>query len=151
MNIRFATKKDASKLLEYFGFYKDKKYSSSRVKYFLDYGKTVIAIEGKDVLGLMQYQIKENPKHGLAELEEVFVYKSHREKGVATKLLGFVIGSVRKEFNKKKITPRKLMLFVIEDNVAARKLYEKAGFKQVANVGDLFEEGKTDLLYTLDL
>jgi len=151
MKICFATKKDTKLLREYFKFYNDAVYSAARIKYFLNYGKTIIAKEGSELVGLMQWHIKENPRHGLAELEEVFVHKDHRKKGIATKLINFAIASIRKEFAAKNIRARKVMLFVLEENLAAQKLYENAGFVKAANVGELFADGKNDLFYVLDL
>jgi len=151
MKISFASKKDKKQLLKYFGFYRDADYSAARVDYFLKYGKTIIAKENREIIGLMQWHVKENPNHGLAEIEEVFVYGAYRGKGVATKLLKFVTKSIRAHFREKKIRARKVFLFVLKKNKVARRLYEKAGFRKVASVGELFEDKKKDLLYALDL
>jgi len=54
-------------------------------------------------------------------------------------------------FSDIRFKPRKIFLFVSKNNIPARRLYEKLGFKLISEVGNLFSDKETELFYTLDL
>jgi len=66
--------------------------------------------------------LKKSAKNGLL-LDVITVVKEARGKGIGTALLSFII-----DFAEKERLPM-IRLFVIEQNIKARKLYERMGFK----------------------
>ncbi len=95
--------------------------------------------------------MKEDPKAGVVEIEEVHVAEAYRGKGIGSALVTHTIQSVKKRFKKFDITPRKIFLFVAKENRAARALYEKHGFTLITDIGPLFSDAETVVLYWLDL
>lgn len=153
MNIKasLAAKEDKNQLLKYFEHYKVEEIIENRVDCYLSHNFTVVAKDGDQIIGVLQWYAKEDPNAGVVEFEEVHVSEDYRGKGVGSLLIEFAIQSVRDYFKEIKIKPRKIFLFVNKENKAARALFEKYGFKLVSEVGDLFSENKMELLYSLKM
>ena len=151
IKISLAGKKDRKRLLNFFRHYGGMKLIEKRVDCYLCYNFTVIAKDNGRIVGVLQWYAKENPEDGLAEFEEVFVLKKYRSKGIGSMITGYAIRSVNEYFRKLRIKPRKIFLFVSKKNMAARKLYEKHGFRKVASVGNLFRDNVKELIYSLRL
>ncbi|MBU1204411.1 MAG: GNAT family N-acetyltransferase [Nanoarchaeota archaeon] len=146
-----ATTKDKNQLFGYFKHYKVKEIIENRIDCYLSHNFTVVAKENDKIVGTLQWHIKEDPKIGLVEFEEIHVLEKYRGKGIGSSLLKFAIQSVNDYFRKIKIKPRKIFLFVDKKNKSARDLYEKYGFKLISEVGDLFSDHEVEFLYSLNL
>ncbi len=151
IKISTATIKDKLQLMNYLKHYKDKKFTQKRVECYLTHNFTVIAKNDDAIVGMLQWHVKEDPNDGLAELEEVHVMKEYRQKGIGTQMIELAIQSIKEYFKKKGYKPRKIFLFVGKDNLPGKALYEKHGFKYVADVGNLFHDEEIELFYTLEL
>jgi len=151
MEIRKATLKDAEKLREFFRHYKSEELIKNRVECYIKHNSTLIAVDNENIAGAVQWQVKENPNAGVAELEEMFVTENYRKQGIGSELLKYLIEDVKQFFSSKGIKPRKIYLFVSKNNPAARKLYEKHGFKPIAEVNDLFTDNRNEVFYCLAL
>ena len=81
----------------------------------------------------------------------MFVLDSYRGKGIASKMLDLAIKSVKEYFEAIREKPRRIFLFVSENNTGARALYEKKGFKPISSVGDLFRDSNTEMFYSMKL
>lgn len=130
IKIALATEKDKKQLLVFFKPYKVEKILNNRVDCYLSHNFTIVAKDKNKIVGVLQWYIKENPQNGLVE---------------------FAIQSIKNFFKKIKINPRRIYLFVSENNKVARALYEKYNFKYVSNVGYLFSDKEKDLIYILKL
>jgi len=151
IKITLAAEKDKEQLLAFFKHYKIKKISKNRVECYLSHNFTIVAKDKNKIIGILQWYIKENPQNGLVEFEEVFVSKNYRNKKIGSLMVEFAIQSVKNFFKKIKINPRRIYLFVSENNKIARALYEKHNFKNIANVGWLFSDKEKELIYILKL
>lgn len=149
--VGLASEKDRKQLLEFFKHYKVREAINNMVACYLSHNFSVIAKYADTIVGLLQWHVKENPKLGLVEFEEVFVVESHRRKGIGTLLLEYAIQSVRDYFRKIGIKHRKIFLFVGKNNASARALYERHGFRFISEVGNLFFDTETELFYSLNL
>lgn len=78
------------------------------------------AVDKNELLGFVELQMLEGK---VARINGLTVKPEHRKKGVAKKLLDYVLG-----FLKKKGVGRVLLL-VKQGNEAAKRVYSKAGFK----------------------
>lgn len=145
-----ASKKDEKQLIKWFNHYNNKKIIKNRVECYINHNFTLIAKYEKKIIGVLQWLVKEDPKSGIAEFEEIFIKQDHRGKGIASMLVEMAINEVKKEFTKHGFTPRKIFLFVSKGTPAV-KLYEKHGFKFIANLGKILSDSSDDLFYTLDL
>ncbi|MBS3055765.1 GNAT family N-acetyltransferase [Candidatus Pacearchaeota archaeon] len=151
IKITLATKKDKNYLLSYFEHYKIKGLIENRVNCYILHNFTVIARTNNKIIGVLQWYIKEDPRAGVVEFEEVHVSEKYRNKGVGDLLIKFAIRSVRDYFKKIQIKPRKIFLFVEKNNKAAISLYKKYKFKFISEVGRLFSDKEIQLFYSRNL
>jgi len=151
IKVALATKKDKDGLISYFKHYGIKEIIRNRVDCYTSHNFTVVAKDGADIIGVLQWHVKEDPRMGVVEFEEVHIKEGYRGRGICSELIKCSIWFVNVFFKKIKVKPRKIFLFVSKQNKIARKLYEKHGFKLVSDVGDLFSDNKTELFYILDL
>ena len=87
IHVHSATQADKEQLLKYFGQYGIEGFAEKRVSTYLDYGFTIVAKDGKRLVGTVQWYVKENPLCGVAEFEEVHVQEPYRGRGIGTLLL----------------------------------------------------------------
>jgi ribosomal protein S18 acetylase RimI-like enzyme len=151
IKVTLANEKNRNQLNEYFKHYQIKEIIKNRVNCYISHNFTIVAKEKNIIVGVLQWYVKEDPKAGVIEFEEIHVKEEYRGKGIGSMLIKFAIQSVKNYFNKMKIKPRKIFLFVNKENKIARNLYEKQGFKFVSEVGNLFSDKDTELFYILDL
>ena len=149
--IRKANIEDKLQLVEIFQHYQNEIIIQKRIECYLSHNNTVIAQKEKDIIGKIQWYIKEDPNMGIAELEEVYVLEEFRNKGIGSGLINFSLRSIEDFFTALEIIPRRVFLFVDEKNTAARKMYEKNGFKHICKIEDLFIDNETTLIYILNL
>ena len=146
--ISSATRKDCKELMIWFKHYESKSLIKKRVECYIEHNSTIIAKCDDKIVGVLQWYIKEEPDDGVAEIEEVFVSKEYRRSGIGSLLVSSAIDFIKKYFIKLRCKPRIIFLLVGKDNVAARKLYEKHGFKFVNSVGNLFADDEEELFYS---
>jgi len=150
IKITSASRKDRPELIKWFKFYSRRSAILKRIDCYTSHNFTVIAKDKNKIVGVLQWYAKEEPRHGLAEFEEVFVLDKYRGKGIGFRIVEFAIKSVKDHFKKLNFKARKIFLFVEKNNLAARYVYEKNGFKFVAEAGNLFDDGAIELLYVLN-
>jgi ribosomal protein S18 acetylase RimI-like enzyme len=148
---KLADSEDKKELIKFFKFYNNEFFIKKRVENYIKYNYSVVAKKNKNIIGLLQFYIKENPNSGVAEFEEVFVDEDFRGQKIASKLLELSILHVKQIFIENNIKPRKIFLFVGKENFGARKLYEKYGFTCISEFNDLFQDHHKELFYCLDL
>ena len=146
-----ATIADKKAMSEYLKHYGTKKIIEKRVDCYLSHNHTVLAKDGDKIVGMIQWLIKEYPRFGVAEFEEVYVLEKYQNKGIGSQLLDFTISAVGNYLKKLNIMPRKIFLFVSKNNTDARGLYEKHGFKHIGEAGKLFSDKEIKLVYVRDL
>lgn len=151
MEIKKATSNDRELLKKSFKHYKFSNFIENRVDCYLSHNNTIIALENSQLIGMVQWKIKEDPNLGVAEFEEIFVEKDFRGKGVGSALLKFSIQTVKGYFKNIGVNSRRIYLFVNENNKNAQHLYEKFEFKCISNLGNLFSDTEKELFYVLDL
>ncbi len=151
MIIQVADNNDKEELINYFNHYKNEKIIKNRVESYLKYNKMIIAKENNKIVGVLQWHIKENPQSGVVEFEEIFVNKELRGKGIGSKLVDFAIKDVKEYFISNNLKSRKIFLFTNKNNIPARKLYEKYGFKFIAELNELFSDNEKEVFYCLSL
>lgn len=151
MEIKKATSNDRELLIKSFKHYKFSNFIENRVECYLSHNNTIIAVENNQLIGTVQWQIREDLNLGVAEFEEIFVIKEFQGKGVGLALLKFSIQTVKDFFKDIGVKSRRIYLFVNENNKNARHLYEKFEFKCISNLGNLFSDTENELFYALDL
>ncbi|MHA2392784.1 MAG: GNAT family N-acetyltransferase [Promethearchaeota archaeon] len=122
-----------------------------RAECYLTHKNTILAKRGNEIIGKALYYVKDDPNESVVEFEELYVFEDFRRKGIGSELINSTINAAWRYFENHGIRPRRVFLYTGEDNLHARKLYEKFGFENVANVGHLFGDNQNALLYVLDL
>ena len=151
INISLATRSDKEQLLSFFKHYQNQRLINYRVDCFLSHNFTVIAKDDQKMVGVLQWSIKEDPKMGVVEFEEVNIIKDYQGQGIGSQLIKFAIESVKNYFSQINLTPRKIFLFVSQENKIAQNLYKKFGFQPVSKVGNLFSESEIEEIYVFKL
>ncbi len=146
-----ATIKDKKALSTYFKHYGAPKIAEKRAECYLLHNHTILAKDSNTIVGMLQWLIKEDPRAGVAEFEEVHVLEGYRNKGIGSQMIDFAIKEIAKHFKKINIAPRKIFLFVSKNNADARGLYEKHGFRRIGEAGNLFSEKEIELLYAREM
>lgn len=149
--VKSANKKDKDGLLKFFEHYNNETLSKNRIECYLSHNHTVVAKDNSKIIGIAQWYVKENPKAGVAEIEEVYVLDEYRKQGIGSKIIKFTIDSIKNNFDKIGLEPKKIYLFVSKNNSSAITLYQKAGFQEINPVGNLFDDSETELFYCLNL
>lgn len=128
-------------------------YETARkfVEMYLDhYFVKIVEVEGRNVGRLIWFQ-REDPRLGWAEILDLWIEEEYRRRGFGFKLLQETIKDIKAHYNSMGHQARCVILFTSENNVGARKLYEKAGFRKVGYGGYVSEDGTPELLYALNL
>ncbi|MCK4758189.1 MAG: GNAT family N-acetyltransferase [Thermoplasmata archaeon] len=149
--VSIATKSDKPQLLEFFKHYSNPEILESRIDCYLSHNSTILAKDGGKIVGTLQWHIKEDPSCGIVEFEEFHVLESHRGKGIGSALLEKGIQSVKDTFSELGIEPRRIFAFVGTQHDAARRVFEKSGFEQISEVGNLLSDSEIDLIYCLEI
>ena len=80
------------------------------------------AFDGRQLAGIAGFYIQPGPKHAhKGMLWGMYVRPTHRATGLGRKLVEAIIEQARRQVEL-------LQLFVVSDNLAARRLYQKLGF-----------------------
>jgi ribosomal protein S18 acetylase RimI-like enzyme len=109
----------------------------------------LVEADGKIVGGLIWFP-RENPELGWAEILDVWIDESYRRRGLGFRLIIEVIKNIESHFESFGHKAKCVILFTSENNISARRLYEKAGFKKVGYGGYVADDGTRELLYSLN-
>ena len=154
VDITTASKADAPRLIEIFSS-TDLKTSVEESRWFvncyLDYHHVLLAKVNGAILGACLWRIEGERYSGLGWVENLWVEEEFRKLGIGEKLLARAIKDIRDFFSDHGVKPRKVVLMTQEERKSARTLYEKLGFRNVADIEDMYDPGGHDMLYMLDL
>lgn len=122
---------------------------------FLENGWISAAWRNSELMGVLTWMPREAAKHGLVEIIDLWVEPEERRKGVGGRLIDHAIVQMRKYYQRFGSNLRKVMVFTGASNkyFAARKLYEKKGFRIAATIppGTLDNPQYVEFLYVLQL
>lgn len=150
--ICLAGKKDTIQLRDYFKktVNDPKKFVANRIIYYLKNHFIVLAKDKEKqdkIIGHLFFQAKENPRLGVGEFEAMHVLEDYRGMGIGTLLCSKSVDYANDYFKKYNSKMRCLYLFTREDNTAAIKAYENAGFKKQSLVGKIFDSNAPDEVF----
>lgn len=154
IQIARAEENDLPRLIEIFAD-PDLKTSKDESEWFVscyhDYHHILVAKVDGTIQGACFWRIEGERYSGLAWIENVWVEAGFRKLGLGQKLLERAVEDVKSFFSEHGVKPRKVVLTTQEERTAARKLYGRLGFNQVASVTGMYDPGGHDILYMLDL
>jgi len=131
--------------------YHNREEASWFVKSFFYYHHVKLVKYEGNLVGALFWNVVEEKHHGLTEVRDFWIDESFRRRGLGERILRSAIKDMKRLFAENDFVLRKVMVTTGDDNVPARKLYEKVGFQQSAALPDLFARGETELIYILTL
>ena len=150
--IEDAKKEDVDRLAEIYSspdLHRMKDRALWYVNCYFDYHHIKIARVDGVIQGACFWRIEGEKVWGFGWIEDLWVEKEHRKKGLGEKLLRAALDEMKIFFEKDGIRMRRVALTTDMINKNARQLYEKLGFRNVANITDIYEEDKDSLFYVL--
>jgi len=156
MNAKIAnpTKEDVERLIDIYSaphLYHTKEEAARYVKQFYDYHHIKVVKLNGALAGMLTWRVESEKHHGIMVLDDLWIEEGFRRRGLGEKLVKVSIEDAEGVFRKAGFALRKVMLTTAEDNVSARRLYEKLGFEKSAVLDDLYGKGGNELVYILTL
>lgn len=141
LTFRLANESDEDILISQFDHYNNKLLQKKRAECYIHHNSTFFMILDNEIIGRIQWYIKEDPRLGVVELEEIFICERYRHRGYGYKFLKAAISIIKKNT----IPLHSIFLFVGKENHAMVNIMKKMDFKQVAIISNLFK--KDEIVY----
>ncbi|MHA2141155.1 MAG: N-acetyltransferase family protein [Candidatus Thorarchaeota archaeon] len=100
--------------------------------------RTILCLEGETVIGTLSWETRGGLDDGVVELIGLGVNPECRRQGVAKELVQTLIHDVAKHYSNNDHILRVIYLFMEKGNEGGRAFYKSLGFKEVADVPDLY-------------
>lgn len=117
----------------------DASIGNYNIKPMAKYGQVYVILNGADIVSVIE--VMSSFDRELAYIYGVCTNASYQNKGMANKLLTYVLDEL------KKYEIKKVQLTVGIDNIIAQKLYSKFNFKIKENLKDEYRDGEERYLY----
>ena len=149
MDVRLATQADLGHLVAaYMTHVNPSRREADRfARVHMGYDRALLAEEGGIVLAGLTWGVREDARSGLAQVTGVAVSERARRRGLATLLTLMALEDMDVVFRARGGALRRAYVWVDQADLAARRLWEKLAFKQVAQVPDHVKPGRTELIY----
>ncbi len=146
IKIRLATDNDKEMIMKSFSHYDNSQLIKNRVNFYIDNGRTLLACENEKMLGRIQFYMKEDPADGLFEIEEFYVLDEYRNQGIGQMLVDNALQHMKKFCEENNVNFKTVFAFMNKDNMAAKKVFEKFGFKEMSEIPKLFGNETTVIM-----
>lgn len=149
MDVRLATVNDLSHLVAAFMTHVNpsRREADRFSRLHLGYDRALLAEEGGIVLAGLTWGVRDDARNGLAQITGVAVSDRARRRGLATLLTLMALEDMDVVFRARGGTLRRAYVWADQADLAARRLWEKLAFKQVAQLPDHVKAGRTELVY----
>lgn len=149
MDVRLATDKDLGHLVAAFTTHVNpsRREADRFARIHMGYDRALLAEEGGIVLAGLTWGLRDDPRNGLAQITGVAVSDRARRRGLATLLTLMALEDMDVVFRSRGSSLRRTFLYADQGDLAARRLWEKLGFRSVAQIPDHVKAGRTELVY----
>lgn len=149
MDVRLGTDRDLGHLVAAFMTHVNpsRREAERFSRLHLGYDRALLAEEGGIVLAVLTWGVRHDARDGLAQITGVAVSDRARRRGLATLLTLMALEDMEVVFRARGGTLRRAFVWADQADLAARRLWEKLAFKQVAQVPDHVKPGRTELIY----
>ena len=110
----------------------------------------VARVDGR-LKGACTWRVEGERHCGLGWIDNLWVEDDSRSIGLGEGLMKAAIEDMRRSYETFGARLRKVVLTTQVDRPDARRLYERLGFRLVAHLGDMYDDGIEDLFYLLDV
>jgi ribosomal protein S18 acetylase RimI-like enzyme len=151
MEIRLARERDRGHLIAAYmtGLRTSRPEAERFARAHMGLERCLLASEAGVVVGGVTWGVRGDVRSGLAEVTGLAVGDRVRRRGLGTLLLLMALEDMRAHFAGRGGRFRRAYLTADRENLPARRLYEKAGFRAQAQLPDHVEAGRTAILYAL--
>jgi ribosomal protein S18 acetylase RimI-like enzyme len=104
----------------------------------------IVESETQIIGGLIWFP-RESPRLGWAEILDLWIDEKYRRRGLGLKLAQEAINNIKSYFQYLGHKAICIILFTSENNIPARRLYEKADFKKIGYGGYVSYNGAKEL------
>ena len=111
--------------------------------------RVLVARADGRVRGACAWRIEGERHCGLGWVENLWVDEGCRGRGVGERLLRAAVDDMRAWYAEQGVELRRVVLTTQVDREEARRLYERVGFRCVAGLGDIYDDGIQDLFYVM--
>lgn len=115
------------------------------------YHRIFVARVDERLKGACTWRIEGERHCGLGWIDNLWVEPDSRMLGLGERLLRAAIDDMVRSYGSFGARLRRVVLTTQVERQDARRLYERMGFRQIARLGDLYDDGIEDLLYVLDV
>ena len=119
-------------------YFETEESAQKAIKEGLEHGNLYIALDSDICVGFAWY-IPKGAFHSFPYLHIISVKKEYRGKGIGRKIIEFLEKIVFENVDK-------IFLVVSDFNPNAKRFYEKAGYRQVGEIPNLYRKGITEYL-----
>jgi ribosomal protein S18 acetylase RimI-like enzyme len=138
-NVRKATSSDREILVKLFiSEVEDNKDLAEAFATDLLRFQTILSLDDGKIVGTVSWDVRGGLDDGVVELIGLGVNPDYRRKGVARELVQTLIHDASKHYSEHDHKLRVIYLFMEKSNEGGRAFYESIGFKEVADVPDLY-------------
>lgn len=119
IQISDASKNDVESLIEVYSssdLYHNREEASWLVKSYFDYHHAKVVRQDTKVVGAIFWNVVEEKHHGLTNIQELWIDKDFRRKGLGEKLLRSSIEDMKKLYGKYRYALRKVFVTTGENN-----------------------------------
>jgi len=113
------------------------------------YHNYIVAVDKKEVVGIVTWIVHGLEKHQLCELDRIAVLPAYQGRGVAKKLFDTLVMDAKSHYKKHNQKLRKLYLLSHAGNKRAHKFYEKLGFKHESTLKEHYYKKKDEFVYSI--
>ncbi len=100
--------------------------------------RTILCLDEGNVIGTVSWDIRGGLDDGVIELIGLGVNPEYRRQGIAKKLVQTLIHDASVHYSSRNHKLRVIYLFMEKENEGGRAFYRSIGFKEMADVPDLY-------------
>ena len=151
MDVRLATASDQSHLVAaYMANVNPSRREAERfAKVHVNFDRALLAEEGGIVLAGVTWGVRGDPRAGLAQITGLAVNERARRRGLGTLLGLLTLEDMEAVLRSRGGRLRRAFVLVDQSDLAARRLWEKLGFKAAAQLPEHVKAGRVEVLYAL--
>jgi ribosomal protein S18 acetylase RimI-like enzyme len=112
--------------------------------------QTILSFDDGNIIGTVSWDVRGGLDDGVVELIGLGVNPQYRRQGVAKELVQTLIHDVSKHYSEQDHKLRVIYLFMEKENAEGRAFYNSIGFKEVADVPELYPHDDASI-WTLHL
>ena len=127
----------------------DRREADRFARLHVSFERCLLVEEGGVVLGGLTWGTRDDPRAGVVEITGLAIHEKVRRQGLGTLLVLLALEDMEAHLARRGGKLRRVFTLTDERNAVARKLYEKVGFRAVAQLAEHLRAGRADFVLAL--